>query len=792
MTISLAPPRPASRSAAGRSYGQATVLQKRPGGLTTADAAAVTAYVPGTTTPYPGPLYGDPDTLTPLVFPVATGADGVVALWADAPGRLELEAVHPVLGRGRVVLDLEPSPLAPAPADAYTKAESDARFVNTDGDTMTGPLTLNDFFALKRLDGAPAYGPAWVTHAGVPRWITAVTGDEAGANTGSDWSLSRVADGGANLGAALAFDRASGAATFGAPVTVVASGGTGSGFVARTDGSTAVARIGQVVGGARFDLTANVSHTAGVWNLDDPAQHGVVVGGNAGVPFSVAFLPAGANPATPRYKTLLSLSGAGALALTPDAGQTGLAISGKAVAASPDASNALEWRANGFYATAGGGGITQGDADLRYLQLTGGTLSGQLAISGAAGTQRILSIQTAGVKRWDLRASASAEGGSNGGSNFEIVRYADNGSAQPTQVTIFRSTGILHSAGEVRTATGFNVNVDTAYLTLGTTAPAAAGALRLRNAATVAWRNAGNTADLALTVNASDQLAFNGTPLGGGLDQAAADLRYLQLATGGAVLGAVTVPSPLTIQDITLIRQAANDLRVNASWMPTTTAARDLGANSLRWRTLFAGDVIASNALSLGTTPAAAGIVRLPNAQAIAWRNAGNTADLTLGADASNSLVFAGGNVGVGAAPKPWSAGFRALQLGTPGAAAVWADGAQGAYVTSNSYHDGTNTRAATGTLPATQLYVGGDFQVTTAPAVAAGAVQSFVQRLVVGATGALTLTPDAGVVALSVANQTTTTAATGGAATALPAQPVGYLTVRINGTDRKLCFYAV
>jgi hypothetical protein len=60
---------------------------------------------------------------------VATGGDGVVALWADAPGRLELEAVHPVLGRARGVLDLEPDPdAAPEAVDAYTKPESDARY----------------------------------------------------------------------------------------------------------------------------------------------------------------------------------------------------------------------------------------------------------------------------------------------------------------------------------------------------------------------------------------------------------------------------------------------------------------------------------------------------------------------------------------------------------------------------------------------------------------------------------------------------------------------------------------
>jgi hypothetical protein len=118
--------RVAPRSVSTRCYGQCTVLMKRPGGLTTADAAWVTPYLPGTFTPYPASLYGGPDTLTPLVFPVAAGDDGVVALWADAPGRLELEAVHPVLGRGRVLLDLEPTPAG--------------YFLPLTGGTLSGPL----------------------------------------------------------------------------------------------------------------------------------------------------------------------------------------------------------------------------------------------------------------------------------------------------------------------------------------------------------------------------------------------------------------------------------------------------------------------------------------------------------------------------------------------------------------------------------------------------------------------------------------------------------------------------
>jgi len=148
MAITLAPLAPAPRSSASRCYGQCTVLMRRGGGLTTADAALVTPYLPGTSEPYPDPLYGGPDATEALVFPVATGGDGVVALWADAPGRLELEAVHPVLGRARGVLDLEPDPdAAPGLPEDLARLGATQTFtgINTYTDEIhsDGGLVLN-------------------------------------------------------------------------------------------------------------------------------------------------------------------------------------------------------------------------------------------------------------------------------------------------------------------------------------------------------------------------------------------------------------------------------------------------------------------------------------------------------------------------------------------------------------------------------------------------------------------------------------------------------------------------
>jgi hypothetical protein len=99
--------------------------------------------------------------------------------------------------------------------------------------------------------------------------------------------------------------------------------------------------------------------------------------------------------------------------------------------------------------------------DARYLQLTGGTLTGQLTIgtdttgvghlflNGQAGSGRYISFRTASLERWRLRINGVAESGSNAGSDFELFAYADDGTTQlPNAITIARATGLLILAGD--------------------------------------------------------------------------------------------------------------------------------------------------------------------------------------------------------------------------------------------------------------------------------------------------------------------------------------------------------
>jgi hypothetical protein len=71
------------------------------------------------------------------------------------------------------------------------------------------------------------------------------------------------------------------------------------------------------------------------------------------------------------------------------------------------------------------------------------TLSGGLTIDGAAGTDRPLHLTTGGLNRWVVRATSTAESGSNAGSNFSIDRYSDGGALIDQPLTITRSTGTV-------------------------------------------------------------------------------------------------------------------------------------------------------------------------------------------------------------------------------------------------------------------------------------------------------------------------------------------------------------
>jgi hypothetical protein len=340
--------------------------------------------------------------------------------------------------------------------------------------------------------------------------------------------------------------------------------------------------------------------------------------------------------------------------------------------------------------------LTAAEGSGAYLPLTGGTLTGLLTLQGATATTNVLQAKLVADTQPRFRADASGKlewgpGGATapsralalaGGNGLAVTGGHLSGAADNAT-----SLGLITARWSDVIGVGFSAWHDTSgFFRVGTTAYATTGAVRLRNAAAVAWRNAGNTADLPLTVDASNQLTFNGVPIGAGG-------AYLPLA-GGELTG---------------------DLLVSEA---TPTVSLKQAAD---------------------TQPRS----RLTDT-ALAFGPGGTTApDATLARTGAGALR-ADTNLGVGVNPAGWGSGFRGLQVGPTGA--LWAStGGANTQLSDNTYHNGTSQVALAAQPAVKAALASGGLEVATAPAVGAGAAQTFTPRLSLANTGTLTLLPAAG-----------------------------------------------
>jgi hypothetical protein len=117
-------------------------------------------------------------------------------------------------------------PGTPGVTDVWTRAESDARFVNVTGDIMTGQLgispTSGDAGLILNTPTAGGNNNLGGYRAGAPRWLIQMPdgGTESGANAGSNFQLNRYSDTGVYLGTPFTVLRASGNASFANALTV--------------------------------------------------------------------------------------------------------------------------------------------------------------------------------------------------------------------------------------------------------------------------------------------------------------------------------------------------------------------------------------------------------------------------------------------------------------------------------------------------------------------------------------------------------------------------------------------
>lgn len=103
------------------------------------------------------------------------------------------------------------------------------------------------------------------------------------------------------------------------------------------------------------------------------------------------------------------------------------------------------------------------ELDTEKVAKSGDTMTGALTISvssilnitNAAGNNRDVRLQTAGVNRWILRANSTAESGSNAGSDLQLIAADDAGSTIDSPIEIARaSSGLITANRTIKAITG--------------------------------------------------------------------------------------------------------------------------------------------------------------------------------------------------------------------------------------------------------------------------------------------------------------------------------------------------
>lgn len=295
------------------------------------------------------------------------------------------------------------------------------------------------------------------------------------------------------------------------------------------------------------------------------------------------------------------------------------------------------------------------DIDLIYLSASDIVGIG----TGAAGVQIGSSPATAGIIRIPNNALVQARNVANtnnvplitlDGSDNVIVGGA--GGATPG-VLALRMPNAVNSGIYFQTSGASTVAVMdmSGNLALGGN-PASAGRIRIPVTDGLFSRNNANTGNVELIRASSgdvvtlDNAGTAGTQTGGTLTVLGASI---SVGATPSTAGAIRIPNNTYLTS----RNAANSANINLA---------RLGADDIEYlyndsvKISGSGDMtLLGSAFSFGTTPATAGILRLPNNTAINSRNAANTANIQLIAvDSSDRLAIGGAfNVAMGGVTAP-------------------------------------------------------------------------------------------------------------------------------------------
>lgn len=97
----------------------------------------------------------------------------------------------------------------------------------------------------------------------------------------------------------------------------------------------------------------------------------------------------------------------------------------------------------------------------RVVTVGDGTNQAQFILDGAAGSTRDFIFMTGGSNRWIYRVDSTAEGGSNAGSDFNIIARDDAGANLGSYLFIRRSTGYIGVGGIIAPTAGMHMPAST-------------------------------------------------------------------------------------------------------------------------------------------------------------------------------------------------------------------------------------------------------------------------------------------------------------------------------------------
>jgi hypothetical protein len=377
------------------------------------------------------------------------------------------------------------------PVDAYTKTESDAKFVELAGDTMTGALLISDGtltapglafasettmgiyrigagnieitgrvgvtegnFSVGKVGSAPdarlnvvkngdgQVADVYSQNGTLPRWLARMADEslESGANAGSNFSLMRFADDGTLLGSVLSASRASGIVDFSSTPTVLGvpiGGAGGSPELPLPDGSVTAPSLAfaSEVGLGWYRPSANAVNMAcgGAQTFRFNATPTV---SNLGIN------PIAAGGGCGLYLNAYLASGAPGPNLAIQQSPTGVIFNENDGAAGylP-----ISFLANSFSFAGSSGFIIDSPSSL-YLNFYKSGSGQAVGIAGGI---------TGGSTRWQMELGNSApETGLDAGSDFALHRFSDTGTILGTAFSIVRATGAANFASTVNFAAG--------------------------------------------------------------------------------------------------------------------------------------------------------------------------------------------------------------------------------------------------------------------------------------------------------------------------------------------------